>query len=107
LLLLRGDLIAPDAIVRAANENLRAYGFPGVSMYAAEPESVDDAIHRHLRRLAWIVVFSAGDLRSSGLELWLTGRWPHYDAVCDTVDVLVERLVSCPHRVIKNHRHDS
>ena len=45
------------------------------------------------------------DLLSSGVDLWPTGQRPHHDAVAETADLLVERLIGCSHRVIRNRHH--
>ena len=50
----------------------------------------------------WLVVFRAGDVLASGLDLWDTGQSPHYDVVHQDIDELVARLVACPHRIIRN-----
>jgi hypothetical protein len=49
-----------------------------------------------------LILFLAGDLYASGLELWDTGQSPHDDVVYDDLHELVERLVACPHRIIRN-----
>ena len=59
LLLLRGDLLTPEAIARAADDNLRAFGFPGVSLVAGEADGVEQVLRHRLRRYEWVVILTA------------------------------------------------
>jgi len=55
-----------------------------------------------LPRARRLVLFQAGDMYRSGLQLWDLGQSPHYDVVYDYLKSLVEGLAACPHRIIRN-----
>lgn len=56
-------------------------------------------------RAEWLVLFGAGDLVSSGLELWDTGQAPHFDVVHDDLDELVSLMLATSHRILQNPHH--
>jgi len=102
-LVVRGDLLDPDALRLDAADNYEVYGYFGISVFA-EVGGVDltwIAGHK-LSRAEWLVVFRCGDVLGAGLELWDTGQTPHYDVVYEQLDELVSRLVACPHRIVRN-----
>jgi hypothetical protein len=72
---LRGDLLEPDALRESAERNFDVYGFYGVSVIA-ETEAIRwvDLAAGRFTRAPWLVLFTAGDLRAAGLELWDTGQ---------------------------------
>lgn len=55
--------------------------------------------------MGWLVLFTAGDLVASGLELWDTGMAPHYDVVHQDRFELVARMLGITHRVVPNPYH--
>jgi hypothetical protein len=55
----------------------------------------------------WLVLFTAGDLVASGLQLWDTGMSPHYDVVHQDLHGLVARMLSTAHRVLQNPYYDA
>lgn len=102
-LIVRGDLLDPEALLDDATDNFEVYGYWGISVFAEVGGfDVDQIATAKLSRARWLVLFRAGDVLGAGLELWDTGQSPHYDVVHDDVEVLVERLVACPHRIIRN-----
>jgi hypothetical protein len=102
-LVIRGDLLDPDALRDDANDNFEIYGYWGLSAFAEVGGfDLNWIATRKLNRTRWLVLFRAGDLYRSGLELWDTGQSPHYDVVHEDVEELVDRLVACPHRIIRN-----
>lgn len=102
----RGDLLDPATLAESAHDNYVIYGFYGVSVFA-EVGGVTwtDIASTKLRRADWLVLFTAGLLLSSGLELWDTGQAPHYDIVHDDLGELVARIMGCQHRVVRNPVH--
>lgn len=102
-LVVRGDLLDPDALRSDAVDNFEIYGYWGISVFAEVGGRDLNWIAAHkLGRADWLVVFRTGDVLEAGLDLWDTGQSPHYDVVHGDVDELVRRLVSCPHRIILN-----
>jgi hypothetical protein len=99
----RGDLLDPDALREDANDNFEIYGYWGISVFAEVGGFDVDWIAAHkLNQARWLVLFRAEDLQRSGLDLRDTGQSPHYDVVHEDVEELVDRMVACPHRIIRN-----
>jgi len=102
-LVVRGDLLDPDALREDATDNFEIYGYWGISVFAeVGPADLDWIATTKLPRARWLVLFQTGDVYKSGLQLWDTGQSPHYDVVHDDLESLVEGLVACPHRIIRN-----
>ena len=102
-LVVRGDLLDPDELREDATDNFEIYGYWAVSVFAeVGGYDLEWIGATKLTQARWLVLFRAGDLYQSGLELWDTGQSPHYDVVYDGVEALVERLVACPHRIVRN-----
>lgn len=102
-LVVRGDLLDPEALRADAVDNFDVYGYYGLSVFAevGGADVVWIASHK-LARAEWLVVFQAHDVLEAGLDLWDTGQTPHYDVVHHDLDELVRRLIACPHRMIVN-----
>lgn len=99
----RGDLLDPALLAESAQENEAIYGFYGISVFAEVGGLTwEEIASTKLRRAEWVVLFTAGALLATGLELWDTGQAPHYDIVHDDVDQLVSRIMGCEHRVVPN-----
>ena len=99
----RGDLLVPSSLAESAKENHEVYGFYGVSVFAEVGGLTwEDIASTKLRRAEWVVLFTARALLANGLELWDTGRSPHYDIVHGDLDELIGRILGCEHRVVEN-----
>lgn len=107
-IVVRGDLLDPDGLRRAALENHQIYGFFGVSVFAVVPggPTWERIAATKLARSPWVVLFSVGSLLEAGLQLWDTGQAPHYDVVHGDADELVRRILGAEHRVVQNPAHE-
>jgi hypothetical protein len=106
--LIRGDLLDPDVLAESALRNFEVYGFYGISVFSETPKASWTALAAtRFADAEWLVLFTAGDLVSSGLELWDTGMSPHFDLVHDDLDELVARMLATSHRVLQNPHHET
>ena len=105
--IVRGDLLDPVVLSESAQRNFDVYGFFGISVFSdtAEQTWVDLAASRFVK-VEWLVLFTAGDLVGSGLELWDTGLAPHYDAVYADRDELVALILGTSHRIVQNLHYE-
>jgi hypothetical protein len=103
---IRGDLLDPEALAESAPRNRDVYGFYGISVFA---EITDvpwtDLAASRLTAAPWLVLFTAGDLQAAGLELWDTGQAPHYDVVHTDLAELAARMLDTKPRVVPNPHH--
>jgi len=106
-IVVRGDLLDPAALRTSAQENHEIYGFFGLSVFA-EVGGVtwEDISATRLARAEWVVLFTVGSLLADGLQLWDTGKAPHYDVVHENLDQLVRRILGAEHRMVRNPSHD-
>ena len=106
-LVLRGDELAPGLLTETAQENSVIDGFFGISVFVEVGGfSWETIASERLVRAEWLAIFTVGDLLRAGLELWDTGRAPHYDVVHERCSELVARFVGCPHRLVENPHYE-
>ena len=105
-MVIRGDLLDRDVLAESAQRNFDVYGFYGISVFAetAELGWMDLAATR-FAAVEWLVLFAAGDLQASGLELWDTGLAPHFDVVHPDRREFVARMLGTAHRIVPNPHH--
>lgn len=102
-LVLRGADLDPVLLTETAEENSVIYGFFGISLFVEVGGfSWETIASERLVRAEWLALFTVGDHLSAGVELWDTGRAPHYDVVHEWCSELVARFVGCPHRLVEN-----
>ena len=102
-MVVRADLLDPDALRESAADNRDIYGFFGISVFAeVGGEKWEHIATTKLARAAWLVLFTVGSLLEAGLDLWDTGQAPHYDIVHVDVDELIGRILGAQHRVVRN-----
>lgn len=107
-LVLRGDDLDPSLLTVTAQENSVIYGFFGISVFVeVDGFSWEMIASERLARAEWLAIFTVGELVGAGLELWDTGRAPHYDVVHEDCSELVARFVGCPHRLMENPHYQS
>ena len=106
-LVLRGDELDPGLLTETAQENSVIDGFFGISVFVEVGGfSWETIASERLVRAEWLAIFTVGDLLRAGLELWDTGRAPHYDVVHERCSELVARFVGCPHRLVENPHYE-
>jgi hypothetical protein len=103
--LIRGDLLDPVVLAETAGRNFEIYGFYCISVFAETGDAAwTDLAATRFPAVEWLVLFTAGDLVASGLQLWDTGMSPHYD---DDLHGLVARMLGTTHRVLQNPYYDA
>jgi hypothetical protein len=103
---IRGDLLDPDVLTESAQRNFDVYGFYGISVFTETAEAAwTDLAAIRFAAVPWLVLFTAGDVQASGLELWDTGVARHYDVVHPELGELVARMLGTEHRVVPNPHH--
>lgn len=109
VLVVRGDTLDPDRILKEARRFLRRFpdwGRYGISAFCArtEPE-VDVLCQVKLIRFPTIVVLRRQDLAVAGVEVVGTFRTPHVTLAHADVEELVRRLLDCEHTERANPYH--
>jgi hypothetical protein len=106
----RGGDLEPGTLRTNTRVNYAAYGFHGISLWAvtdAYPLALLAA--GKLRGARTLVIFSVGDLRAAGLDLWDTGQSPHFDVIYgdgSDPEALISRLHRLPQRIMDNEHYE-
>jgi hypothetical protein len=108
-LVIRGDELDPQLLAEDAyrfHERFRDWARYGISAFEADTEAEIDAVcQTRLVRFATVVVFERDALERAGVDVIPTFRRPHVTLCHQLLDELIERLLHCPHRVLRNPYH--
>lgn len=109
LLIVRGGTLDPDLLRADAvrfRRRYRRWGRYGISAYfAADDEEIDVLCKTRLERFGTVAVFYVSALNAAGMEVVPTFRRPHATLAHADLDVLVDGLRSCEHRILNNRYH--
>ena len=87
-------------------ERFDEWGRYGISaFYAGAEEEVDALCQSRLVRFETVVVFRRADVEAAGVDIVATFRTPHITLGHADLGTLIERLTSCPHRMMTNPYH--
>jgi hypothetical protein len=111
VLVVRGDELDPAVLSADAerfHRRFRSWGRYGVSAFLANDDAEVDALcETRLRQWAIAVVFERSALEANGIDVVPTFRTPHVTLAHAELEELVERLMSCEHRVVVNPYHEA
>ena len=109
-LVVRGDQLDPVVLRADATRfrrRFREWDRYGVSAFVATGDDEIDALcETRMRAWAVVVVFDRKALEVSGVQIVPTFRVPHVTLAHTNLDDLLNRLVSCDHRVVVNPYHE-
>jgi hypothetical protein len=110
VLVVRGDELDPAVIQQDAarfHRRFRNWGRYGVSAFLARDDAEVDALcETRLRQWATAAVFTRAALQGIGIEVVPTFRTPHVTLAHTELAELVDRLVTCEHRIVINPYHE-
>ncbi len=98
MVVIRGGVLSPQGVQRAATRSLRLFGVLGISVEGAIGVSVVEACKasERLSRYGHVQLSSFGRLRGAGFALLATFEHPHFTVVLPEVsDLTVARLLRC------------
>ena len=98
VVVIRGGVLSPQSVQRAATRSLRLFGVLGISVEGAIGVSVLEACRtsERLGRYAHVQLSSFGRLRSGGFALLATFESPHFTVVLPELsDLTLARLLRC------------
>jgi hypothetical protein len=108
-LVIRGDELDPMLLAEDAprfHERFPDWGRYGISAFEADNDAEIDAVcQTRLVRFATVVVFERNVLDRAGVQIVPTFRRPHVTLCHEALDELVDRLLQCEHRVLRNPYH--
>ncbi|HWD51245.1 MAG TPA: hypothetical protein VG412_02505 [Acidimicrobiales bacterium] len=109
VLVVRGEDLDPEILRADASRFLRRFGGwgkYGISAFLAADESeVDVLCETRLEAFTEVVVFTRSDLEGSGVEVVATFRRPHVTLAHVELNALVNGILTCEHRVLRNPHH--
>jgi hypothetical protein len=98
IVVIRGGVLSPQGVERAATRSQRLFGMLGISVEAALGVSVLEACRtsERLARYGHVQLSSCGRLRHAGFALLATFEHPHFTVVLPELsDLTLARLVGC------------
>ena len=111
MLVVRGDIVEAGLVRADAARFARRFTdveWTGVSgYYAADDAEVDVVCQTKLSQFPTVAVFTRADLTAAGIDIKATFRTPHVTLASATVELVVERLVRCPHAQHRNPYYEA
>ncbi|HET7385434.1 MAG TPA: hypothetical protein VFJ19_02070 [Nocardioidaceae bacterium] len=114
-----GRVFDRAALIADSTVNFDTFGYYGLSLWAiSEPWTLDRVLEQKARKAHRVAMFTAGELRSQGLGIVLSGKAPHVDTILGaagrqaagpmrltgaSAEELVDRFLRATYTLVENH----